>query len=84
MLCRVSCEACKLSCLWTDDPRAFLDSVCLRYRHCRAELVYEDAATPIRSVKKLTVRRRWPTGSGAELMRAPRAHAVATTKPASR
>jgi hypothetical protein len=42
MLCRVSCEACHLSCLWTDDPRAFLESVCLRYRRCQAMLVYEE------------------------------------------
>ena len=47
MLCRVSCEACSLSCLWTDDPKAFLESVCLRYRRCQAKLVYEEFSSPV-------------------------------------
>jgi hypothetical protein len=42
MLCRVSCEACNLSSLWTDDPRAFLETVCSRYRRCQAKLAYEE------------------------------------------
>jgi hypothetical protein len=41
MLCRVSCEACHIECLWTDDPKSFLESVCLRYRHCQAKLIDE-------------------------------------------
>lgn len=41
MLCRVSCKACHISCLWTDDPRGFLESVCLRYRNCQAKLIDE-------------------------------------------
>ena len=41
MLCRVSCKLCHISCLWTDDPKGFLESVCLRYRHCQAKLLDE-------------------------------------------
>jgi hypothetical protein len=41
MLCRVSCKSCHISCLWTDDPEGFLESVCLRYRHCQAKLTDE-------------------------------------------
>ena len=47
MLCRVSCKACNISCLWTDDPQGFLGSVCLRYRHCQAKLIDEDFAQPL-------------------------------------
>ena len=46
MLCRVSCKACHISCLWTDDPRGFLESVCLRYRHCQAKLIDEGFEEP--------------------------------------
>ena len=47
MLCRVSCKACHISCLWTDDPRGFLASVCLRYRHCQAKLINEGFERPL-------------------------------------
>ena len=47
MLCRVSCKACHISCLWTDDPKGFLESVCLRYRHCQAKLINEAFARPM-------------------------------------
>ena len=53
MLYRVSCQACNLSCLWTDDPRSFLQSVCLRYRHCRAKLVAEASAAEARKPVRL-------------------------------
>jgi len=49
MLCRVSCQACHISCLWTDDPKAFIESVCQRYRHCQAKLVHEEFQKPIRA-----------------------------------
>lgn len=51
MLCRVSCEACNLSCLWTDDPKAFLESICLRYRRCQAKLAYEEFGAHARLAK---------------------------------
>ncbi|MGH7819220.1 MAG: hypothetical protein ACREQ9_05560 [Candidatus Binatia bacterium] len=41
MLFRVSCKACRLSSIWTDDPSSLLQSVCLRYRHCEARLEEE-------------------------------------------
>ncbi len=47
MLCRVSCKACHISCLWTDDPKGFLESVCLRYRHCQAKLINEGFERPL-------------------------------------
>jgi hypothetical protein len=46
MLCRVSCKTCHLSCLWTDDPKGFLESVCLRYRNCQAKLIFEGFDSP--------------------------------------
>ena len=60
MLCRISCEACHLSCLWTDDPKAFLESVCLRYRHCQAKLLDEgfDAPVLVASAKRAPSRHR--------------------------
>lgn len=56
MLCRVSCEACHLSCLWTDDPKAFLESVCLRYRHCQAKLMDEGFERPLTAMKGKAIR----------------------------
>jgi len=47
MLCRVSCQSCHISCLWTDDPQGFLESVCLRYRHCQAKLIDEAFEAPL-------------------------------------
>ncbi len=44
MLFRVSCKTCHLSSIWTDDPQFFLQSVCLKYRHCAAKLVEEGPA----------------------------------------
>ena len=57
MLCRVSCQACHISCLWTDDPKAFLESVCQRYRHCQAKLVNEEFQRPIRAPRAKAVTR---------------------------
>lgn len=45
MLVRVSCKACHLSSIWTDDPRSFLETVCLRYRHCEAKFDEEAFAS---------------------------------------
>jgi hypothetical protein len=42
MLYRISCQNCRLSSLWTDEPEAFLASVCPRYRHCQARLESEE------------------------------------------
>ncbi len=41
MLCRVSCESCDVSPIWTDDPASFVAGVCRRPRGCRAQLVDE-------------------------------------------
>ena len=57
MLCRVSCQACHISCLWTDDPKAFLESVCQRYRHCQAKLVEEEFQRPLRAARAKSVTR---------------------------
>lgn len=48
MLFRVSCKACCLTSIWTDDPHFLLQSVCLRYRHCEAKLVEESSARTLR------------------------------------
>ncbi len=41
MLARISCQACHLSSLWTDDPKGFLQDVCPHYRSCAATLSVE-------------------------------------------
>ena len=43
MLCRVSCESCRVAPLWTDDPASFVEAVCRRPRACQARLVDEVA-----------------------------------------
>jgi hypothetical protein len=43
MLLRVSCERCRLSALWTDDPRSFLATACEDPAQCRAEVLDEQA-----------------------------------------
>lgn len=43
MLTRISCQPCKLSSLWTDDPKGFLQTVCPRYRSCKARLLIDCA-----------------------------------------
>lgn len=48
MLVRVSCRACRLASIWTDDPASFLETVCQRYRHCEARLEQEVALIPKR------------------------------------
>jgi len=50
MLCRVSCELCELYC-WTDDPGAFISSLCARPRRCRARVVDEKDAIDLPSTK---------------------------------
>jgi hypothetical protein len=70
MLCRVSCKACHISCLWTDDPKAFIESVCMRYRHCEAKLVSEEFQQPARGVRAKSVPREvrkpvFPAGPAA-------------------
>jgi hypothetical protein len=57
MLCRVSCKVCHISCLWTDDPKAFIESVCMRYRHCEAKLVNEEFQRPARGARAKSVPR---------------------------
>lgn len=47
MLWRVSCKSCNISSLWTDDPKGFLETVCLRYRHCEANLINEAFEQPL-------------------------------------
>jgi hypothetical protein len=42
MLVRVSCDGCDLRCLWTDEPRWFVDSVCLHPGDCRARFLEEE------------------------------------------
>jgi hypothetical protein len=49
MLCRVSCESCHVSPIWTDDPASFVGGVCLRPRRCRAQLVDEVLSRPVAS-----------------------------------
>jgi len=50
MLCRVSCESCRVSPLWTDDPASFVEAVCRHPRGCRARLV--DELSPLPSAAK--------------------------------
>lgn len=38
MLLRISCTRCRLGSLWTDEPAAFLATVCRQPRRCRATL----------------------------------------------
>jgi hypothetical protein len=77
MLCRVSCKACHISCLWTDDPRGFLESVCLRYRHCQAKLIDEGVAEPstVRRVRSVSPRR--VSGGKGAVSRVPGRHSPA-------
>jgi hypothetical protein len=49
MLCRVSCESCHVSPIWTDEPASFVEAVCRRPRGCRAKLVDEDMFAPVAS-----------------------------------
>jgi hypothetical protein len=58
MLCRVSCKACHISSLWTDDPKGFLESVCLRYRHCQAKLIEEEFTRPVMAARAKSVATR--------------------------
>jgi hypothetical protein len=64
MLCRVSCKVCHISCLWTDDPKGFLDSVCLRYRHCQAKLIHEPVERPLLAKGRRTISGRVAPGKG--------------------
>ena len=48
MLVRVSCRACRLASIWTDDPASFLETVCQRYRRCEARLEEEVMLAPKR------------------------------------
>jgi len=41
MLVRIACSRCRLASLWTDDPQAFLATVCRDPRRCEATLVDE-------------------------------------------
>jgi hypothetical protein len=41
VLYRVTCKTCRLSSIWTDDPKSFIATVCLRYRHCEARIEEE-------------------------------------------
>jgi hypothetical protein len=43
MLLRLSCERCRLSPLWTDDPRSFLATACGDPAQCRAKVLDEQA-----------------------------------------
>jgi len=65
MLCRVSCEACHISSLWTDDPNGFLESVCLRYRHCQAKLIDEGFERPLLAGRARAVPSRRVAGKTA-------------------
>ena len=74
MLCRVSCRTCHISCLWTDDPKAFLETVCQRYRHCQAKLVNEEFQAPIRPSRAKSVTRTRAGEARAAARLAPAAH----------
>jgi hypothetical protein len=65
MLYRVSCKACHLSSIWTDDPRSFLSTVCLRYRHCEAKL----AAEAFASARKIRATTQADAGALASVAR---------------
>jgi hypothetical protein len=41
MLVRIACPRCRLESLWTDDPDAFLSTVCRDPRRCHATLSNE-------------------------------------------
>jgi hypothetical protein len=74
MLCRVSCKACHISCLWTDDPRGFLESVCLRYRHCQAKLIDEGFEEPVIVRRARSVSPRRVSGGKSTITRVPGRH----------
>ena len=38
MLLRISCVPCRLGSLWTDEPEAFLATICRRPMRCQATL----------------------------------------------
>ncbi len=68
MLCRVSCKACRIFCLWTDDPRGFLKSVCLHYRDCRAKLIDEGFGerVAVRRARSISPRRASTANAATE------------------
>lgn len=41
MLVRIACESCLAAALWTDDPNAFLHTVCRNRGRCVARLTNE-------------------------------------------
>jgi hypothetical protein len=55
MLARISCDACRLSALWTNDPLGFLDTVCRHYGECRARLSAEAWSSRVDLAKEQTV-----------------------------
>jgi hypothetical protein len=77
MLCRVSCQSCHISCLWTDDPQGFLESVCLRYRHCQAKLINEGFERPLLVRRARAVSSSRMNGSKAGATRSHGKHAAA-------
>lgn len=38
MLLRIACSRCRLASLWTDEPAAFLATICREPRRCQASL----------------------------------------------
>jgi hypothetical protein len=55
MLCRVSCESCHVSPIWTDDPASFVAGLCRRPRGCRAQLVDEILPGPVASKRETEI-----------------------------
>jgi hypothetical protein len=47
MLLRISCFRCRLASLWTDEPAAFLATICRDRRRCRATLHDERFGTAL-------------------------------------
>jgi hypothetical protein len=77
MLCRVSCKACHISCLWTDDPQGFLASVCMRYRHCQAKLIDESIEEAVIVKRARSVSSRRVSGGKGAMPRAQGRHSPA-------
>jgi hypothetical protein len=54
MLVRVSCDRCRISCLWTDEPEAFLRSVCHQRSRCQARLMNEEFGVDAEAAEPVT------------------------------
>jgi len=52
MLTRVSCDSCLFACVWTDDPKGFLEDACQKRNNCQARRRQQVVGTRVGSVER--------------------------------